>query len=373
MRLIIDHVNYIYEEGTITETAALHDVSLTIEQGEMIALIGHGGSGKSTLALMMAGLVSPTSGSLLLSNHDRPDASLFHSVGLVFQYPEQQMFGQSVFEEVAFGPRNYGVPEDYLPARVRQALEEVDLPADEFWHRSPFLLSGGQKRRVCIASVIAMNPRVIIFDEPSAGLDEAGKAWLSALIRRLNSEGRTVIWITHNMEEAAEHARRIIVLDHGKVVLDGTPQQVFAEEDVLRRANLTIPYAARLVRELKRRGADLPGQAVTVEHAYREILSWLQRRDAAAQEMEIDKIISSDEMESLRSSLRSESVDAEESLSDDEQWERRTAEELRTLVLNARETAFVGPNPPAEDQIRTDVESPLSSSPQPAQGGKEDV
>lgn len=337
MRLKLEHVDYIYEEGTITETAALHDINLSIEQGEMVALIGHGGSGKSTLALMMAGLVAPSHGSISLSNDIQHDPNLFRSVGMVFQYPEQQMFGETVFEEVAFGPRNYGMPEDFLPARVRQSLEEVGLDADTFWHRSPFMLSGGQKRRVCIAGVLAFNPRMLIFDEPSAGLDEAGRCWLSALIHRLNGEGRTVIWITHNMEEAAEHARRIIVLDHGHIVLDGTPQQVFAEEDILQQAHLSAPCAARLVRELRKRGADVPGTAVTIDQAHQEILDWLQHKDD--KKLSPQELIDAAELALLRSKQH---AGDETGLSDnaeidpDESWEQQTVDELRALIKNSQ-------------------------------------
>ena len=289
MRIILEHVDYTYQPGSISEAAALRDISLQIAPGEMLAVIGHGGSGKSTLALLLAGLYQPTSGKLTICEDHRHDPMLFRQVGMVFQYPEQQMFGESVFEEVAFGARNMGTPNDYLPNKVRQALDLVGLDADVFWHRSPFMLSGGQKRRVCLASVLVVNPRIVILDEPTAGLDAGGRRWLADLMRRLHEKGKTVIWVTHDMTEAAELAERIIVLDRGRAVLDGSPADVFAEEEILAQAHLRIPTAAALVRGLRQRGLPLPGTAVTVQQAYAEISGWLQQReqgppaDAAAQ------------------------------------------------------------------------------------------
>lgn len=274
MKISLQQVDHIYQEGGVSETAALHDVDLTIGDGELVAVIGHGGSGKSTLALLLSGLNKPTKGEVQVSDCPDPQHP-FRSVGLVFQYPEQQLFGESVFEEVAFGARNQGTAEDYLPVLVRQALEQVGLDPDAVWHRSPFSLSGGQKRRVCLASVLVMDPQLLILDEPTAGLDEGGRHWIAQLVRTLNAEGRTVIWITHNMTEAAEVASRVIVLNQGRIVLDGTPRQVFAHEDVLAQAHLTVPPAAQLVRELQRRGWDIPAQAVTVDEACSEILAHL--------------------------------------------------------------------------------------------------
>ena len=274
MKISLQQVEYIYQEGGVDETAALHDINLEIDSGELVAVIGHGGSGKSTLALLMAGLYQPTKGRVVIS--DCPDETHpFYSVGLVFQYPEQQLFGESVFEEVAFGARNHGTAEDYLPVKVREALEQVGLDPDFMWHRSPFSISGGQKRRVCLASVLVMDPQLIILDEPTAGLDEGGRQWIAQLVRELNAQGRTVVWITHNMTEAAEVADRIIVLNKGRIVLNGPPRQVFAEEEILADAHVTVPPAASLVRELRRRGWDIPAQAVTVDEAVAEITDHL--------------------------------------------------------------------------------------------------
>ncbi len=277
MKIYLHNVDYIYQEGGPSETAALRGAELEIDSGELVAVIGHGGSGKSTLALLMSGLYKPTHGEVTVTGAPDP-ARPFRSVGLVFQYPEQQLFGETVFEEVAFGARNQGTAEDYLPIKVREALEQVGLDADAMWYRSPFNLSGGQKRRVCLAGVLVMDPKLIILDEPTAGLDEGGRKWIAQLVRDLNAQGRTVVWITHNMTEAAEVARRVIVLNRGRIVLDGPPQQVFAAEEVLAEAHLTPPPAASLLRELQRRGWDIPAQAVTVDGACAEITGYLQDR-----------------------------------------------------------------------------------------------
>ncbi len=275
MQIKFEQVNYIYQPGTVNACQALQEISLEIPDGELTAVIGHGGSGKSTLSLLMAGLYQPTSGQVKVGGRVKSNANAFRQVALVFQYPEQQLFGESVFEEVAFGARNYGTPEDYLNIKVRQALVQVGLEPDLFWHRSPFSLSGGQKRRVCIASMLVFEPRVIILDEPTAGLDEGGRVWMMELIKALHNQGRNVIWITHNMAEAAEMAQRIIVLNQGRIMLDGSPEQVFGQEEALRQAGLDIPEAAGLVRRMQRAGIPVPGRAVTVPQAFREIRDFL--------------------------------------------------------------------------------------------------
>ncbi|MDO4732027.1 MAG: ATP-binding cassette domain-containing protein [Bacillota bacterium] len=280
MQIDLQHVEYCYQKGSPFEHMALQDINLRIRSGEMIAMIGHGGSGKSTLSLLLSGLYKPTGGRIDTYDVKTGRQESVRNIGLVFQYPEQQLFAETVYEEVAFGARNFGVPQDYLPIRVRKALELVGLEPDSFWNRSPFSLSGGQKRRVCIAGVLAVEPKMIILDEPTAGLDEGGRRWLLELVRQLNREGRSILWITHNMREAAELAQRIIVLNRGRILLDGSPDQVFAEEELLREAGLEIPMAAAVVRELKRRGIPLAGTAISVEEAAAEIGDYLARRDA---------------------------------------------------------------------------------------------
>lgn len=335
MRLILDKVNYIYEEGTITETPALHDIDLTIEQGELIAVIGHGGCGKSTLALLLTGLARPSSGKLQIISEGQSGDKLFSKVGMVFQYPEQQMFGATVFEEVAFGPRNFGVPEDYLPARVQQSLEAVGLDAEAMWERSPFALSGGQKRRVCIASVLASKPQMIILDEPTAGLDEASRRWLAELVQQLNEEGNTVVWITHSMEDAAQFAKRIVVLEQGRIILDGPPEQVFLQREQLQQTNLQPPFASRLVQALHEQGADIPARAVTVPVAVDEISAWLHEQQEANAEPKPQPVPESAKKQSKLRLLWTEAEQQQQLLSEednDEQWEQAAKEQLQAIV-----------------------------------------
>lgn len=275
MQIDLRHVGYTYQVGTPEAHPALVDVNLTIQSGELIAMIGHGGSGKSTLSLILAGLYKPTTGLVETYDLAAGGKDVFPSVGLVFQYPEHQLFAETVYEEVVFGARNFGVPQDYLPLRVRKSLTAVGLDPDEFWDRSPFSLSGGQQRRVCIAGVLAVEPKMIILDEPTAGLDEGGRRWMLDLVRQLHQAGRTILWITHNMQEAAELAQRILVLNKGQLLVDGTPEQVFEREDLLEEAGLELPQAARIVRELRRRGLPLAGRAISVEQAAEEIAAYL--------------------------------------------------------------------------------------------------
>lgn len=364
MRIELEQVAYVYQPGSISAAAALHDIDLSVSQGEMVAVIGHGGSGKSTLALLLAGLYQPTSGLVRITDQERRGEELFRKVGLVFQYPEQQLFGESVFEEVAFGAKNFGTPVDFLPTKVRAALEEVGLDANTFWHRSPFALSGGQKRRVAIASVLAANPRIIIFDEPTAGLDAGGRRWIINLAQKLHKQRKGIVWITHNMAEAAL-AERLIVLNQGGILLDGPPREVFSHEDLLTRAGLDIPQAAHVVRSLKSRGVSLPGQAVSVDEAYREISDWLAGRppqsadaaeplaaaaaesappiaaDASCPELELAAELAP-ARDSLPAAENAPHSGAPEEL--DEAWERQAVRELKALIQdNEPETAVIEP------------------------------
>lgn len=276
MQIELTKASYSYQAGSPFAIEALHDIDLTIAAGELVAIIGHSGSGKSTLAQLLAGLILPTSGSVLIDGAKPAKGGVFRQVGLVFQYPEQQLFGETILEEVAFGAKNYGASEQELASIVDNALTEVDLSPQLFIERSPFSLSGGQKRRVAIASILAINPEIMILDEPTAGLDQRGRRWIIDLVKRLRErQGKTVIWISHNMEEVAELAQRIIVLSKGQKILDGDPHQVFAAEQQLLDSGLDIPQPAQLVRRLRKRGIPLPAQAITVGEASREISAWL--------------------------------------------------------------------------------------------------
>ncbi len=268
MPIVLENVSYVYRSGPLSNQA-LHDVSLTIHDGELLALIGHTGSGKSTLAQHLNGLLAPSSGRVLVDGKDvnQKDAgrkALRLSVGLVFQYPEHQLFEETVFKDVAFGPRNMGLCEEEIEARVREAMATVGLDAAEVGPRSPFELSGGQMRRVALAGVLAMKPRVLVLDEPTAGLDPRGRDYLLGDIRKLNDAGTTVVLISHSMDDVVRLARRVVVLEKGKIVMDGTPGDVFSQGDRLSAMGLDVPQTFRLARILREGGVNL-GDAMTME------------------------------------------------------------------------------------------------------------
>ncbi len=276
MQIELTKASYSYQADSPFAVEALHDIDLTIDANELVAIIGHSGSGKSTLAQLLAGLILPTAGSVLIDGAKPSKGGVFRQVGLVFQYPEQQLFAETIFEEVAFGAKNYGASEQELAGIVESALTEVDLQPQQFMERSPFSLSGGQKRRVAIASILAINPQIMILDEPTAGLDQRGRRWIIDLVKRLwQQQGKTIIWISHNMEEVADIAQRIVVLSAGKKILDGDPHQVFAAEQQLFTSGLDLPQPAQLVRRLRQRGIPLSAQAITAQEAYQEIAAWL--------------------------------------------------------------------------------------------------
>ncbi len=271
MQIVLENAGYSYQREKGQPVWALQGVNLAIAKGSFVGIIGHSGSGKSTLAMLTAGLYLPTQGQVLLNGKAAPKSGVFPQVGVVFQYPEQQLFGETVFEEVAFAPRNFGVPEAKLTAAVHKALEAVNLDPAAFQDRSPFSLSGGEKRRVAIASILAAGAEVLIFDEPTAGVDEKGRQWIITLARRENAKGKTILWISHNMDEVAEVAQQLLVLNQGRLAAAGAPAEVFAQEELLDHLGLGLPQAARLVRRLRQGGQKLPGRALTADEAFGEI------------------------------------------------------------------------------------------------------
>ena len=275
-RIELKKCSYVYQPGSVNQHEAIKGIDLCIADGEMVAVIGRGGSGKSTLALVLAGLYTPTSGTLLVDGRPVSPEKIFTQVGLVFQYPEQQLFADSVYDEIAFGLRNFGVPEEHIKQKVENALLTVGLDPAVYAQRSPLALSGGQKRRVAIGCMLAISPQTFIFDEPAAGLDSAGRLWIRQLLCQLNASGHTVIWVSHDMAEVAETARRVIIMDRGHIIADGKPLDVFSRQDALDAAGLAPSPAAHLVRELKERGADIPGIAVTADGAFAEIAAYLE-------------------------------------------------------------------------------------------------
>ncbi len=283
MSLILDHLFYSYGAGSAFETQALIDVSLTVDDGEFVAIIGHTGSGKSTLIQTMNGLIRPVSGSVYFEGADIFDEgydlrALRTRVGLVFQYPEYQLFETTVFKDVCFGPKNQGLSEKECALRAYEALKNVGL-SDELFESSPFELSGGQKRRVALAGVIAMRPKILVLDEPTAGLDPVGRKELYNLLYNLRKKySMSIVLVSHSMDDVAVYADKIVVMDKGRIVLGGDPSTVFENEEFLKECGLALPQTTSLLRRLKAAGLDLPATAVTVEEAKNEIINALYAR-----------------------------------------------------------------------------------------------
>ncbi len=274
--LKVEHLSHVYSAGTPFEKKAVDDVSFTARKGEFIGLIGHTGSGKSTLIQHFNGLLKPTSGRVLINGEDifqskeMTRAARF-AVGLVFQYPEYQLFEETVYADVAFGPKNMGLDKDEIDRRVRENCRIVGLP-EEALDKSPFELSGGQKRRVALAGIFAMEPEVMVLDEPMAGLDPAGCADVFRFIRNYHEKhGTTILFVTHSMEYAAQMSQRIVVMDHGHILMDGTPAEVFARADELIAAGLDVPQVTRVFLELQRRGLSVDPSVYTVEQAVAQL------------------------------------------------------------------------------------------------------
>lgn len=285
MPIEIKHLDHIYMPGSPFETKALDDVTLTIGDGEFVGLIGHTGSGKSTLVQHLNGLMKPDHGSVIVDGMDVSDKNtdlreIRRRVGLVFQYPEHQLFEETVRKDVSFGPRNLGCSEQEIEERVVKACHQVGL-SDEKLDMSPFDLSGGNKRRVAIAGVLAMRPRVLVLDEPTAGLDPRGRNELLELIRGLHDEeGNTIVMVSHSMDDISALAQRIIVMNEGRVAMDGTPREVFAHPQELVDMHLGVPAAAQLAMELRKRGYDLPDNVYTLDEMRSLILAMPDRAHA---------------------------------------------------------------------------------------------
>lgn len=274
--LKIEHLSHIYSVGSPFEKKAVDDVSFSAQRGEFIGLIGHTGSGKSTLIQHFNGLLKPTSGKIYINGEDifqskeMTRAARF-AVGLVFQYPEYQLFEETVYADVAFGPKNMGLDKDEIDRRVRENCRIVGL-SEEMLDKSPFELSGGQKRRVALAGIFAMEPEVMVLDEPMAGLDPAGCADVFRFIKEYHEKhGTTILFVTHSMEYAAQMSERIIVMDHGHILMDGTPAEVFARSEELIEAGLDVPQVTRVFLELKKRGVPVDPSVYTVEQAVAQL------------------------------------------------------------------------------------------------------
>ena len=281
MPLILDHVNYVYGEDTELAVHALRDVNLVIPDGQFIGLIGHTGSGKSTLVQHLNGLIKPTGGAIYFNGEDIHDSDydkkkLRSKVGLVFQYPEHQLFEIDVFSDVCFGPKNLGLPKKEVELRAYAALKQVGLE-DEFFYQSPFDLSGGQKRRVAIAGVLAMKPDILILDEPTAGLDPKGRDEILDQIAGLHQEmGITVILVSHSMEDVAKYVERIIVMNKGSVLYDDVPKEVFRHYKELEQVGLAAPQVTYIMQALREKGIPVHTDVTTISEARDEILQILK-------------------------------------------------------------------------------------------------
>ena len=279
MSIVIEHLNYIYMAGGPYETKALSDINLTIRDGEFIGLIGHTGSGKSTLVQHLNGLIMPTSGRVLVDGMDLADKApdrraVRQRVGLVFQYPENQLFEETVEKDIAFGPKNLGLDENEIARRVKDAMRRVALDYDKLHDRSVFELSGGQMRRVAIAGVLAMEPQVLVLDEPCAGLDPRGREEILGLIKKLHEEaGTTIVMVSHSMDDVASLAERVIVMNHGEIAMDGVPRDVFSCGEELRGMGLDVPQAVQLAKKLRDRGFDIPEGVYRIEEIREAILA----------------------------------------------------------------------------------------------------
>ena len=284
MSIEISNLNYIYMEGSPFEKHALKDVNLTINDGEFVGIIGHTGSGKSTLIQHLNGLLKPSSGTIrigdtVITEKGADLKQVRQRVGLVFQYPEHQLFEETVYKDVAYGPKNMGLSQEEIDERVREAMNYVGLP-EKYMNRSPFELSGGQKRRVAIAGVLAMRPDILILDEPAAGLDPAGREEILTQIRALYLDRKmTVIFVSHSMEDVARAAGRIIVMNRGTVALDGKPADIFSRADSLREMGLDVPQITRLMDELRRRGIQIDNSIYTLERAKATILMLMAQKN----------------------------------------------------------------------------------------------
>ncbi len=289
MQVTLEHVTHTYQEGSPFQSTAIRDISMTIREGEFLALIGHTGSGKSTLAQHINGLLKPTEGRVLLDGQDIHEKGcnkkeVRQKVGLVFQYPEHQLFEETVAKDVAFGPKNLGLDEAEIKERVREALQKVGLDPDAMEGRSPFELSGGQMRRVAMAGVLAMRPRILVLDEPAAGLDPQSREEMLQLIYDLHRQGATVVMISHSMDDVARCATRAVVMEQGAIAMEGTPEEIFSHAEQLEKMGLDVPSVCKLSLRLKELGVACPQDIFREDQAFHALLNlWKGEKAHGAQ------------------------------------------------------------------------------------------
>ena len=288
MSIKLDQVTYTYGVGSPFERTALHETSVEIHEGEFVGIIGHTGSGKSTFVQLLNGLIHPTRGVVTVDGTDiskktKEVMAIRHKVGMVFQYPEYQLFEETIAKDIAFGPRNFGLSEDEIEERVREAMEFVGLDYDTYADRSPFRLSGGQMRRVAIAGVIAIHPKYLILDEPSAGLDPVGRREIFSEIQRWHREKNiTVILVSHNMEDISQMATRLLVLSHGHIVLDGEPLDIFSHrQQTLHDAGVSVPPVTEVLQYLQSKGFDISDRVHSVDEGVAAVYDCIRRMNHA--------------------------------------------------------------------------------------------
>ena len=277
MSIEVKNLTHTYSAGSALQQTAVKDVNMVIEEGEFVAIVGHTGSGKSTLVQHLNGLLKPTSGLVLVDGEDMNGEKvnkklIRQKVGLVFQYPEYQLFEETVAKDIAFGPKNQGLSAEEIDRRVRKAMAYVHLDYDKYAERSPFELSGGQMRRVAIAGVLAMEPRYLILDEPAAGLDPKGRDRILGMVKELHQAGVTVVMVSHSMDDCARLATRMIVMSKGTVVASDTPRNLFSQPEMMASVGLGVPEAARLCQLLREKGVDLPSDLYTQEELHEHLL-----------------------------------------------------------------------------------------------------
>ncbi len=286
MSIIIENLTYVYDQGTPFETIALENINLEIESGEFVGLIGHTGSGKSTLIQHINGLIKPSTGKIIVNGFNITDdkvklSEIRKKVGLVFQYPEYQLFEETVYKDIAFGPTNLGLSKEEIDRRVRNAMDIVSLDFEEYKEKSPFELSGGQKRRAAIAGVLAMEPEVLILDEPTAGLDPRGRDEILGQIKRLHDEKKiTVVLVSHSMEDIAKLVERIIVMHNGKIEITGPKEEVFKHADRLEEIGLGLPQILYLVNALKAKGIAIDENVIAFDAVKSELLRLVGEKHA---------------------------------------------------------------------------------------------
>lgn len=283
MEIELKDVSHIYNEGNAFEKVALKNINLKFKENEFIGIIGHTGSGKSTLVQHLNALSMPTSGDVIVNGINTKEdgqnkRNIRKNVGLVFQYPEYQLFEETIYKDIAFGPGNLGCSEEEIDERVKWACEMVDLDFERIKEVSPFDVSGGQKRRAAIAGVLAMKPKFLVLDEPTAGLDPKGR---DEILRNINNlykeEDMTIILVSHSMEEIARLVNRIVVLEHGEILMDGKPKEIFSRHEELREIGLDVPQITELMIKLKEKGMDIPTDVLTVEEAEMVLKEYLRR------------------------------------------------------------------------------------------------